>query len=385
MSLAPFHPFLFLLGPAAISLWHLHRSVRLLRDPHAKGSIRRRSAEYLSRLKSSLAKRRTWLTHRLALSGGGAFSARLERWTPFPDQDGVIARTQWLLWILPGLLLVSAPTGGRMAGVFSVLLGWLFAWCAAALMSAGAFVSQRRRGLLDLELTSLLEPREMYDRTLIGVFWQSRRVLLIPVVAQAWLLVRGSLGPGHVVASTCFAATFLVWISTLGLATSLSSGAYLAPLATTFAMGAGAFFVPAIGSGPTWGGHFQDLMCILSAVFGVVAIGLARKRWTSPWILSRFFAVWILGWTLAILLVQIDATATLDWAILTSPIVLTILCLDPNNGTLSQLLPQVEWSLFVLTLAMIGSIAWNRWWTIRRFDELTGRVIQRAQSRKIGE
>jgi hypothetical protein len=177
-----FFPATFLV-PSAWSLFLMWRAVVRLRCAPKEYALftgitrwfrERRSEAQRRRLERSEARgAQVW-------TGGDNPLWRRARLSHAYDRDGHLRKIQWAGWGLAMffllLLMASEPTAFRdedPAGVF-LSVTWIVIALLTAVVSAGSLVGDRRRGFLDMVLTTPMEPREIVDGTL-GAVWQHLR------------------------------------------------------------------------------------------------------------------------------------------------------------------------------------------------------------------
>jgi hypothetical protein len=386
-----FFPFTFLL-PLAWSLFVLWRAVRRLRAEPARfalslkkgwGALARRNREKLTftgigRFEQD--RRHTWFGY--PVENPFWLRARLAR---VYDREGIIGSIQWVGWAVAGVtfLLVAVIDPGELdeeeASMAFLGISWGVIGLLAALFAGTSLVGDRRRGFLELALTTPLTGQEIFDGAMLAVWQHVRRLYWLPWALSPLFWLAGASTSYGLLFSLISATLYGAFLVLAGVAASLAARTVAGALVCTFILPlitiVGIVF-PAIefrGHGPVFwvlspvllvlawywtrrSLNAASVSCYLTAVFLVMVT--AASAWTYPG--------WWGGWRggnneLPLLAMH--------------PGVLVLIPLDGTIGRWFRGLGEAGGFVFpCYWVAVLISFVWCRRWVIRRFDELADRV-----------
>jgi ABC-type transport system involved in multi-copper enzyme maturation permease subunit len=179
------------------------------------------------------------------------------------DRDGHIGRIQWGGWLVAAgavaLGFAADPhdmDDEELAMVF-LTPTWIVGGLLTVVLAATSLVGDRRRGLLELVLTTPLAPHEIIDGTLIAVWLHLRRWYWLPWVLGGLFVLTGASPVVGVLASLITGTLFLALVAQLGVACSLTArtaaGALVPTIVFPVLMNVGTLILVAVfeeGSGP---------------------------------------------------------------------------------------------------------------------------------------
>ncbi len=385
-----FFPLTFVL-PASWSLLLIHRAVRRLRHEPTPSllarlpSARLAYADPAQRKRAEVQRRhqvgRTWFGVRVR----NPFWLRARQARVY-DREGYIGRIQWAAWLVAfffvGLVAVSHPRGlsDRGASVAFLVPTWLAVAVFLALLSGMSLVGDRRRGFLDLVLTTPLTGREILDGTMLGVWQHLRRIYWLPWALGLFLCLTTATFPGWFLASTLMATLFGAVLLVHGTVCALVSRTMTPALVFTFLLPALAF-VGTLLLVPVFE-HATGAVVLFLALVVRIATTFAVRRWATPavvvchllathFLLGTVFTCW--AWQ--------DGRGIAETVATFHPAYWLISLLERRPD---QALPSyVNWvAVFACYLAALAvNFLWARWWAIRNFDRLVGRLDPIARRR----
>jgi ABC-type transport system involved in multi-copper enzyme maturation permease subunit len=300
------------------------------------------------------------------------------------DREGHVSRIQWGGYAVAAfflmLLAITVPRDiddEEMTMAFLAPI-WIGIAALTAIVAGTSLVGDRRRGFLELVLTTPLEPREMVDGSILAIWEHVRRVYWLPLaVGSLFALV----GASPWIGVWCSLVTGLLACSVMlvtGLACSLTARTVATALVPTFVFPAVvcvgiAFLIPIFeeGAGPA--------LWILCVVFLIGAWAWSRSSSSAAAVGCHFLAMHIF-------LTALATCWTWDGRDDEFPIV----CMHPGFWMMALLddnpqhwfwqsplfLPWSAWpgALLCYWAALAGYVIWARWWLIRHFDRLVDRV-----------
>lgn len=379
-----FFPLTFVL-PASWSMFLIWRAIcRLRREPIPSllsgiPSFRRTHAH-----SKKLGKRETRRHHQ---AGRTWFGQRVRnpfwlraRLTRVYDREGHIGRIQWGAWLVAfffiGLAAVAHARGLRDKEVaMSFLLPtWLAVAVFVALFSGMSFVGDRRRGFLDLVLTTPLTGREIFDGTLLGIWQHLRRIYWLPWVLGLFFCLTGATAPRWFIPSALMATLFGAVLLVHGTVCALAARTMTPALVFTFLFPMlaimGTLFLTLV---------FEDgtgvVILIVALLVRLGTTFLVRRRTTPAVVACHLLATHFLLITLF---------TCWAWRGRVGPKAESVVAFHPAYWLITLLeqrpdtaLPHsVDWpSVFACYLAALTvNFFWARWWAIRNFDCLVGRL-----------
>ncbi len=370
-----FFPCGFLL-PAGGSLFLIWRAVRRVRHepvpfrlPFARSRPVRFVAALWERLRHPFGRRPTsvgWARNPLWVR---ARRARVY------DREGHIGRIQTAGWLtaLAFIILLAFSEPRALTHNGGVVFGG-FAWggvlLLAALFAGGGLAGDRRRGFLDMVLTTPLSGREILDGSLLAAWEHLRRLYWLPLVLAAFFCVTGASHPVGAVCSVVTATLFLAVVLLHGVGGSLAArtraGALIAAVVLPLLTIVGTALFMALfrrAHGPA--------LWLLSIVFFAGAWWWRRRGIGAATVCCWLAAMYLLTaclttfWTFGGPYSEFPGAAM-------HPGFLTLVMMDRNfEREFGRLWPMVVGSYWV-ALAVHFLLA--RWWLIRHFDQLVGRA-----------
>ncbi len=193
--------------PATISANLLWRAVVRLRTNPERSLAARLTSWFLSKFARRFVDR-----HEVRAA---SLRVRAQRWWGMPvvnpiwlrarlariyDREGYIGRIQWMGWLLAGAmflliaLLKPRELADRDVAIAFLAPVWIALGLLATLISASSFVSDRRRGFLDLVLVTALDPREIVDGTFLAVWRHLRNTWWLAVTLTVLFVLIGAVG-----------------------------------------------------------------------------------------------------------------------------------------------------------------------------------------------
>jgi ABC-type transport system involved in multi-copper enzyme maturation permease subunit len=378
-----FFPLTFVI-PASWSLLLIHRAVRRLRREPTPSvfarlpSARLAFADPEERKRAEVQRRhqvgRTWLGVRVR----NPFWLRARRARVY-DREGYVGRIQWAAWLVAlffiGLIAVTHPRalGEREASLAFLAPTWLVVAGFLALLSGMSLVGDRRRGFLDLVLTTPLTGREIFDGTMLGVWQHFRRIYWLPWALGLFLCLTTATFPGWFLASTLMATLFGAVLLVHGTVCALVCRTMTPALILTFLFPVFAFIgtlllVPIFEHATGAVVLFLALVVRVATTFGV------RWRVTPAVVVCHLLATHFLLGTLFTCWAWQGGRGSADALATFHPAYWLMSLLTRRPG---QALPDhVDWfTVFAYYLAALAvNFLWARWWAIRNFDRLVGRL-----------
>jgi ABC-type transport system involved in multi-copper enzyme maturation permease subunit len=302
------------------------------------------------------------------------------------DREGHIGRIQWAAWLVAfcfiGLLAVAETRAlrHREAALSFLVPTWLAVAVFVALLSGMSLVGDRRRGFLDLVLTTPLTGKEIFDGTLLGVWQHLRRIYWLPWFLGLFFCLTGATTPGWLLASTLVVTLFGAVLLVHGTACALMARTMTPALILTFLLP-----VVVLVGFPLMVAIFRDAAGVVIFVLAVVVRAgttyLLRRRANPVIVACHFVATHIIlvgffTW------LTLKGTRRSDdvWAFYPAYWLVTLLEQRPQQ-VFSHSTP---WELvfWCYLMALVVNVIWARWWAIHNFDRLVGR-LDRAGWRRV--
>ncbi len=385
-----FFPLTFVL-PASWSMFLIWRAVRRLRRDPTPSLFSRLSSELLAltdprdRKRAEVQRRRrvgrTWFGLRVR----NPFWLRARQARVY-DREGHIGRIQWAAWLVAfffiGLVTMAHAHGltHRDAAMTFLIPTWLAVVVLAALLSGMSLVGDRRRGFLDLVLTTPLTGKEIFDGTLLGVWQHLRRIYWLPWVLGLFFCFTGATAPGWFLASALVVTLSGAVLLVHGTVCALMARTMTPALVLTF------LFPVLVLVG------FPLMVAIFREAAGIVIffLALAVRAGTAYLVRRRAEPVVVACHFIAthVVLVMFFTWLTLKgqshkedvWAFYPVYWLVTLLDQHPQQ-IFSHATP---WEL-VFGFYLVGltvNLVWARWWAVRNFDRLVGRATASARAAK---
>jgi ABC-type transport system involved in multi-copper enzyme maturation permease subunit len=298
------------------------------------------------------------------------------------DREGHIGKIQLGSWLVAGFFLamfILFETNGLNDEETSMGFAspaWIGVAVLTALVSASSVVGDRRRGLWELILAAPLENREFVDGTLLAIWEHLRRIYWLPICLGGFFVLTGASHPLGVICSVITATLFGAVIMELGVLCSLVSKQPAAALAPTFLFGV---FMN-VGTGCMIGVFEEASGPLLWAA--TILLLPATTMWTrvstSVAAVSAHFLAVHLAMTCAATFWTINGRQDELPIAAMHPAFLTIVMLDGRFPT-----REIDrWDIGLAAIpfywaALTANVIWARWWMIRNFDRLVGRIEPR--------
>jgi ABC-type transport system involved in multi-copper enzyme maturation permease subunit len=292
------------------------------------------------------------------------------------DREGHISRIQLAAWLAAGCFLVLFAVVEHRAlthrglNIPFLALTWIGAAALAGILAATSLVGDRRRGFLELILLTPLEPRAVFDGTLLAVWQHWRRMwILAAVLTLLFWLMGAATGIGSVcsfVTASLFCALLMVYGITFSLMAQTMPGALvptfvfllMVNVATAFLIGA---FEKA--SAP--------ILWVITVTTLVVSRRAVRRRLTLGRVSCHLMAMHL---ALASLLT--------GWMIFDGEREMPLPAMHPAFLSMQPLVDQPQhwfrqlpWPVVYMCYwtALILNLLWARRWVIRHFDQIVER------------
>lgn len=386
-----FYPFTLVL-PGVWSLFLIWRAIRRLRLPPSpvasllKKFLLSRNRQQSKERPAVVKKARFWRAERTWLGQRVRnplwLRARLAR---VYDREGYIGRIQWAGWLVAlffiGLLAFTESRALTQRGAATAFLipSWIGVVVLLAILAGTSLVGDRRRGLLELILTTPMTGREIVDGTLLAVWQHVRRIFWLPFVLGLFFCLTGSATPEWVVLSLATATLFGALLLVHGVACALAARTVSVALVATFLFPLMMFFgifIPAAFlremSGPG--------LLILGVVLLVVTWFLNRRGAHPISVSCHLLAFHLVLVTLATCLSWRFHRDAEDLAKIHPGFwVITLLEGHPDRVFRNN------WNWLPIFLAYLTALGINlvfaRYWLIYHFDRLAGRTDSRGARR----
>lgn len=299
------------------------------------------------------------------------------------DREGHLGNVQfWGWWIaaafltMLGLEHVNNLRDDETAMVF-LTLTWVATTLIVVLISSTSLAGDRRRGLLDILLTTPTTPQQYIDGTLTVVFKHVRAVLMLVCALYLLFFFTQASPPLGLLFSLITGILVMLMLATVGITCSLAADSVPTPLIMT--IGFAAFIVVGV---PCFF-VFEDASVFIAWLFCLVAFFVTSS------VVKRYVSAVTVGLRLAAVHVFLAVICTLPSLVNVRNSELFLFVINPAPMLISVLHQQsrrtevipglgVWWVLPYLGywLAIILTILWARRWAIRDFDRLTGRIEQ---------
>lgn len=305
------------------------------------------------------------------------------------DREGHVGRIQWLAWglaacffvlfaaLVPNDLEEDSTTISFLAPTYGVFAAM------AIIFAASSFVGDRRRGMLELLLVTTLTPRAIIDGTLLAIWQHLRRLyFLILVLAVVFACVSNTHTYGMVF-SVMTATLFCMLLIMHGMACSLVARTHAAALVMTFIFPL-LFIIGMPFEMMAFEGAHGPVLWIVSPFLLVVAwVAVTILRPNAFTVGSFFMTVhlclmsYAMAWTYHGQ--PRDAHPMQDF----HSAFLALVALDRHFPEYE--FRDVTWFVvyFVYWIGLIANVLWARWWLIRNFDRLAGRIRDQGKKEKM--
>lgn len=378
-----FFPLIFAL-PASWSLLLIHRAVRRLRSEPTPSLLALRPTRRLA--SADPAERKRAEVHRRHQAGRTWFGLRVRnpfwlraRQARVYDREGYIGRIQWAAWLVAfffiGLDAATHPRGlrDREASLAFLIPTWLVVAVFLALLAGMSLVGDRRRGFLDLVLTTPLTGRETLDGTMLGVWQHVRRIYWLPWVLGLFLCLTTATFPGWFLAATVMATLFGAVLLVHGTVCALVARGMAPALIFTFLLPV-LSFIGTLLLVPMFEHATGQAVLILALLVRIATTFAVRWRVRPGVVAGHLLATHFLLVTLFTCWAWQGGRGTADTVATFHPAywLISLLTRRPE-----QALPDhVSWfAVFTCFLAALAvNFLWARWWAIRNFDRLVGRL-----------
>jgi len=375
--------------PALWSGFLVTRAVRRLRDePSAafgylrslKALRRWRPAPLVHAHRQRRRAERTW--YGMPVHNPMWWRARLAR---IYDREGHVGRIQWLAWELVAfffvLMAILEPRELKHDETTIAFLAPTYGVFAAltAIFAGSCFVGDRRRGILELIITSALTPREIVDGTFMAIWQHLRRLYWLILVMAVIFGVMTTTRPYGMVMSVITATLYCTLLTFHGMACSLVARTTPTALVMTFAFPL--FFIVGVpfGAIALREAHGPALW-ILSPCLLLVTWVLVTVRKPNAVTVGMFFMAFHLC-LMSVLTCWTYTGKTWDAHPMQDfhSAFLSLIALD--NSFENEFRDHVKWFLVypIYWFGLVLNVLWARWWLIRNFDRLVGRIRQRRE------
>jgi ABC-type transport system involved in multi-copper enzyme maturation permease subunit len=297
------------------------------------------------------------------------------RLTRVYDREGHIGRIQWATWLVAGffigLLFFTEPRvlGNHGTGMGFLTPTWIAVAALTAIFAGTSLVGDRRRGFLELALTTPLSAREIIDGTFLSIWQHLKRLYWLPWILCLFFCLTGSAPLAGIAGSLAAATLFCSLLILHGMACSAASRSVPIALVLTFT-----FPLMTIVGIPMLLPIFRSGAGIALFFLGVVALVISNiqinRRTTPAGVACHLIAVHIILTSLATCWIW----GYRDLSILVAhPGFWTIALLE---GRLERTFGSVTWysALAWYLAASILNLLYVRWWLIRHFDRLVERT-----------
>jgi ABC-type transport system involved in multi-copper enzyme maturation permease subunit len=390
-----FYPFTFI-APALLSLVLIWRAiVRLRLDPTAfrlmidrLGIVRRFRQWRTGRHEARQTRRRRHADRiLLGLRVRNPLWLRARRAMVY-DREGHIGKIQLGGWAVAGffilVFIVGRPQtlGEHGVGIPFLVTTWIGITALTAIFAATSLVGDRRRGFLELVLTTPLSAREIVDGTILAIWQHIRPLFLLACALYALFCLTGSIHPLGVVCSLLTASLFCMLLAIHGTACSLAARSLPGALVATFA------FPLLVNIGFAFMiGIFEKASGLALWVLSVILILVSR-----PWVRRSHSAAAVGTFLISMHLVIGSIITAWTWGAITHREEFPIAAMHP--GFLSMIvladqprrwldgLPEWPFIFFTYWAILAVNIFLARRWLVLNFDRLAERTLPQTQPSK---
>jgi ABC-type transport system involved in multi-copper enzyme maturation permease subunit len=298
------------------------------------------------------------------------------------DREGHLGRLQVWAWIVAALFLVLIAIGGAVNGerVFrgpEIALAFLPVTYVTLAMfitivASTSIVGDRRRGFLDILLTTPLTSREFVDGTFMSVWAHLKRLSWLPLALAGLFLLTRAVKLPELAMSLAITGAYLVALVLVGIGCSLCARSVAGTLVPAFLF----LLVPNLGIVffiQVFMRYAPFALCFVSVTGLFVTAAWVRRQTTSAsvgcYLLSVFQclvtgAVMLLAWR--------DTPRGQELIAASMPSFQSFFALDPRTPV--DRLPHAHWIRPCFLTGIIVFCIWARWWLIAHFDTLAGRA-----------
>jgi ABC-type transport system involved in multi-copper enzyme maturation permease subunit len=323
------------------------------------------------------------------------------------DREGHIGRLQWASWgvALAFIILVYVVHARDLGQDYCAMTFQSVTWIAivglTVVIAGMSLTADRRRGMLELVLATPLTGREIIDGTLLAVWQHVRRLYWLVVALALFFMMTEASVFSHVAASLFTGTLFAALIVMYGVGCSVAARSMPGALVPTFA-----FPVVTLALLPflivIFDKHHGPVFWAMAAVLFAVSWVWVRRRPSAAsvgcfliaahlgicalftsWLWPGFypFSYWNDG-RYGLGSYGYEGPTELPLAA-TNAAFLTIASLE--DRPLDQVFYRWgaagrTYALPAYWLALIVNLVWARWWVIRNFDRLAGRLGQRRRA-----
>jgi outer membrane protein assembly factor BamB/ABC-type transport system involved in multi-copper enzyme maturation permease subunit len=326
------------------------------------------------------------------------------------DREGHIGRLQWATWGLAAaflLLVVVVETRSihqDECAITFLVIAWL-AFLGLTIVIAGmSLTADRRRGLLELVLATPLTGREIIDGTLLAVWQHLRRLYWLIVVLGMLFVVTGAIYFHHMLASLLTGTLFCLVLVMHGVGCSVAARSMAGALAPTFA-----FPVVVLALLPFLVPIFEEehapVLWIITAIFlgaswfwvrhrpsaasvgcFLLAMHMAICALFTSWMWPHFYSADYWRSRTAY------SSYGNDYGYYDKPDELPVAAMNAAYLTIATLERRDLESIYrrwgparllalpTFWMALILNLIWARWWLVRNFDRLAGRLDPRLKA-----
>jgi ABC-type transport system involved in multi-copper enzyme maturation permease subunit len=302
------------------------------------------------------------------------------------DREGYMGRIQTAGWFAAAfffILIVIASRRELHHSEFSIgflVPTWIALMFTTTLVAGSSLVGDRRRGFLELVLITPLTPREIIDGTALSIWEHIKRVYWLAWVLGAVFCLTGASLPYGVLFSLLSGTLFLTLITFHGVACSLAARTLVGALITTVLLPV----VTIIGTLMIMGLFYDDHGPFLWILCGVAlpVTWFWVKRRPNAASVGLFSVAAHLSLAALVSCWTIDSRAKEYPIAAMHPGYIVIVTLERNTNYWFDHHSK-DWPPILVGywLALAFNILWFRWWLIRNFDRIVGRIDPRAKQK----
>ena len=303
------------------------------------------------------------------------------RMTRVYDREGNIGRIQYAGWLVAGFFIVllafTEPRALLERGAAMGFLAptWIGMAALTAIFAGTSLVGDRRRGFLELALTTPLTSRQMVDGTCLSIWQHLQRLYWLPWALCVFFCLTLATSPAGALGSLITATLFCSLLILHGTACSAVSRGLPSALVLTFILPLGMIVgAPMLQAIFHRGG---------GAGVALMALGLISLAISQFWIDRRTTPASVACHLCAVHVVMVSLATCWSWGFLQDR-ELSIVLVHPGFWTVTLLEGRLD-RIFQRTVpwqtilgCYLGALTLNlvyvRWWLIRHFDRLVERT-----------
>jgi hypothetical protein len=300
------------------------------------------------------------------------------------DREGHLGRLQGWAWVVAALFLVLVAIGeylhsDRIFRSPEIVLAFLpityvTLGIFVTIVASTSVVGDRRRGFLDIVLTTPLTSREIVDGTFLSVWTHVKRLSWLPLALAGLFWFTGAGKFTGLAISLALVGAYMAALVLVGIACSVSARSLTGTLVPTFLF----LLVPNLGIAfliPIFMRYAPFALCFLCVTGLLIASAWVRRKLTPASVgCYLYFAFQSLVTAATILIAWRDSPDGSELVTASMPTVLSFTVLSPRRTPPLDNLPFAEWLRPCFLLGVMLFCVWARMWLITHYDALAGRA-----------